>query len=189
MRRFDIINYLINKNNYKTYLEIGVHDFFCFNKIICEQKTSVDPSINEFKYNFNIISDKFFEINNNKFDLIFIDGLHLAEQVEKDVENSLKVLNENGRIVLHDSNPSEELHAMEHHYVDAWNGTVWKTIQQIRSSREDLIVKTYPHDHGVTVIRKGYSSKIDILNKYFSFNVFYKNKDKILNFTENIDDL
>ena len=48
-----------------------------------------------------------------KFDLIFIDGLHLANQVQKDIENSLKFIKDEGFIVLHDCNPPSEYHQRE----------------------------------------------------------------------------
>ena len=44
MRRYDIINSLIRKHNYKTYLEIGVRDNFCFDKIKIKDKSGVDPN-------------------------------------------------------------------------------------------------------------------------------------------------
>ena len=51
MNRYDIINELINKHNYKTYLEIGVRNpDECFNLINCETKHSLD--ILKFKFSF-----------------------------------------------------------------------------------------------------------------------------------------
>ena len=53
-------------------------------------------------------SDEFFEQNKEKFDIVFIDGLHHSEQVYKDILNSLNILNEDGTIICHDMNPTEE---------------------------------------------------------------------------------
>ena len=47
-------------------------------------------------------SDEFFLGNKSIFDLIYIDGNHLFEFVKKDVENSLKFINNDGLIVLDD---------------------------------------------------------------------------------------
>ena len=47
-------------------------------------------------------SSKAFEILKNKFDLIYIDGNHLYNYVIEDLENSLKIINNNGLIVLDD---------------------------------------------------------------------------------------
>ena len=47
-------------------------------------------------------SDKFFKKNNSKFDLIYIDGNHLKSYVIRDINNSIKFLNEGGLIILDD---------------------------------------------------------------------------------------
>ena len=47
-------------------------------------------------------SDEFFLGNKSIFDLIYIDGNHLFEFVKKDIENSLKFINNDGLIVLDD---------------------------------------------------------------------------------------
>ena len=62
MDRITIINDLITKYNFKSYLEIGVRNTFeCFDLINCELKDSVDPGfenhINNVKY--KLTSDEF----------------------------------------------------------------------------------------------------------------------------------
>ena len=64
MDRISILNHLILKYNFKTYLEIGVRNTFeCFDLINCESKDSVDPGfethINNVKY--KLTSDEFFK--------------------------------------------------------------------------------------------------------------------------------
>ena len=49
-------------------------------------------------------SDEFFELNNEKFDFVFVDGLE-HDQVRRDVENALRCLNPGGYIALHDMLP------------------------------------------------------------------------------------
>ena len=80
-------------------------------------------------------SDEFFKQNEKRFDLIFIDGLHEANQVFRDVKNSLNYLNENGVILLHDCNPSIEEHqtfpqSLDHNkrHLNIWLGDTWKTV-------------------------------------------------------------
>ena len=121
--RIDIINFLSNRFDYKSYLEIGLrHPWECFDHINCELKDSVDPGYetdnNIAKYKYT--SDSFFSMldnslldkpNDYKWDIIFIDGLHTADQVERDIINSLNHLSDNGSIVLHDCNPPTEYHA------------------------------------------------------------------------------
>src|SRR5690606_9951073 len=104
--RTEILNFLLSlKSNPTNYLEIGVRNpAHNFNLINATTKYSVDPSV-EFRENpvdFKMTSDDFFaklsvnEILSNdiKFDVIFIDGLHLAEQADKDIINAFDYLHE-----------------------------------------------------------------------------------------------
>jgi Methyltransferase domain len=110
-----------------------------FNGIKATKKYSVDPGV-EFKENpvdFGITSDEFFkklstnEILSNeiRFHVIFIDGLHLAAQVDRDIQNALDYITKDGFIVLHDCNPPTEWHARESFDYNSspaekkWNGT------------------------------------------------------------------
>ena len=52
-------------------------------------------------------SDEFFENNEIYFDCIFIDALHIYEQVRKDILNSVKFLNTHGIIIIHDCLPKK----------------------------------------------------------------------------------
>ena len=108
MKRTEIINRLADRINAKTYLEIGVRRHAVnFDKINIKHKVGVDPCIEAFdrEPTFKLRSDDFFKKNTETFDIIFIDGLHEAKQVERDILNSLEVLNEGGYIVCHDMNP------------------------------------------------------------------------------------
>ncbi|WP_114748969.1 class I SAM-dependent methyltransferase [Pleomorphovibrio marinus] len=91
--RTKIINEIFTKNNYRTYLEIGLGTGENFKSIISPLKIGVDPYLPQIEINKNeklyrMTSDTFFENLHNEFDLIFIDGLHIAEQVENDIINS-----------------------------------------------------------------------------------------------------
>lgn len=141
--RTDLLNHLIKKHNLKRYLEIGVQNpDQNFNKIECDYKISVDPDPNA-KATFQCTSDAYFvhqdKVLNPKgeivgrqesdyFDLIFIDGLHTAEQVKKDFKNALRILSLNGFIVLHDCNPLKEEHTIVPRPMPTghWNGDVYK---------------------------------------------------------------
>ncbi len=190
MFRYEIINLLIKKNNYKSYLEIGVRNpGDCFDHIDCQVKHGVDPGIEgEFPVTFRMTSDDFFKINESKYDLIFIDGLHLDFQVEKDIINSLKSLNNNGSIMLHDCNPPTEYHARDN-YSDVstpaegfWNGSVWKAVVKIRSEIDGIYTSVIDSDWGVGLIQKNnHSNKITNYNPYFSYLEFNKNVSYYLN--------
>jgi hypothetical protein len=133
MLRSDVLNYLINKRNLKSYLEIGTRNKQDnFNLINIENKICIDPDINA-EADFIQTSDEFFESNTRTFDLIFIDGLHKSFQVEKDIRNSLKCLNKDGIIVLHDCNPtSYEMQIRDVDVIGEWTGDVWKAFVKFR---------------------------------------------------------
>jgi predicted O-methyltransferase YrrM len=120
-----LINKLINENGYKRYLEIGVGSGMNFNQVECKKKFSVDPNGNAY---YTGTSDKFFEQNNVPFDIVFVDGLHLAYQAEKDTLNSLKVLRPGGVIVIHDCLPAKEERQFPERVTKNWQGDVWKAI-------------------------------------------------------------
>ena len=55
-----------------------------FDKIKCREKFCIDPDPNA-EADFELTSDEFFKINHKKYDCIFVDGLHEAHQVYKDI--------------------------------------------------------------------------------------------------------
>ena len=92
MKRYEIINLLIVKNGYKSYLEIGLDNGLNFSKIKIDNKKSVDPALGQYSHakpTYKLTSDDFFKQNKDKYDIIFIDGLHHSEQVYRDIKNSL----------------------------------------------------------------------------------------------------
>jgi len=197
MDHIDIINLLIKKNNFQTYLEIGVSDpKNCFDKIKVTDKASVDPGI-EFKENpveFRLTSDKFFKHLENsktrfdkdfKWDIIFIDGLHLAEQVYRDIKNSLNHISDNGFIILHDCNPPNSYFAREDYMVngvyDSWNGTTWKAFYKIRTEGLNIETYTIDTDWGLGVIKKANKpNHIPFENPFFEYNIMSENRQNHL---------
>lgn len=118
LKRFQIIQKIIDETHAKTYLEIGISDGTCFEKINCDFKIGVDPCapykkpFSEGEKYFQMTSDDFFinqenisSIVKRGIDVVFIDGLHEYTQVMRDVDNCLHYLNRDGYIVLHDCNP------------------------------------------------------------------------------------
>jgi len=154
MDRIKLINYLISRYRFKSYLEIGCEYNECFNQIKCDSKVGVDP---ERGGTHRMTSDRFFELNNKnmKFDIVFIDGLHHCEQVVRDISNSLGCLTPDGIIVLHDCNPtSRELEAVPRPEPHTWwNGDVWKAIVFFRQVMSlDTVVGDF--DFGCAIIRR-----------------------------------
>jgi len=183
MKRFDILNFLIKKNNYKSFLEIGTQAKINFNNVKIDKKVCVDPD-NNVGANYPITSDEFFKINNENFDIIFIDGLHHADVVYRDIINSLKILNENGTIVVHDVIPAShnaQVIPMEKAYnlgTIPWNGDVWKAWIKIRTERKDLSMRVVNTDHGCGIIKPVRYGEGDYLDNYC--NGYYKYDEFII---------
>jgi len=174
-KRYKIINFIIQNKNYKSYLEIGCYKNETFSKIKCKLKIGVDPVIGG---NIKKTSDDFFKTNIRYFDIIFIDGLHLHEQVTRDINNSIKFLNEKGIIVLHDCNPLTKEFQKEY-----YSGDVWKSICLCRTDKNKDIL-TINVDSGIGLIKKRKNKNILSLNKKYK-NLNYKdlvqNRKKFLN--------
>lgn len=181
--RWDIINYLVDKNNYKSYLEIGVQDYNsnCA-KINIEHKTAIDP-FPRGKCDFVGTSDKYFSSISDdvKFDIIFIDGLHHSDQVIKDIENSLKHLNIGGTIVVHDCLPETFANQVRVDHGGEWTGDVWKAIVYLKGRRDDLNIKVVNHDWGCGIIQRGTQNLIDKLElEEIQWSLFEERRDEIL---------
>jgi hypothetical protein len=179
MKRTDIIQALINITTAKNYLEVGISNGANIKRIVCENKVSVDPEpLSNATHVMN--SDDFFKQNKKTFDVIFLDGLHLAEQLEKDILNSLEVLNEGGYIVCHDINPEKEEHQVRNYIGGTWNGDVWKAFVSLRSNRDDLYMITVDTDYGCAVITRGKQEKIEVPLE-LTFSDLVKNRKNWLN--------
>lgn len=165
MTRTEIIKALIDKTKAKKYLEIGMGSGLNFNSIECNYKICVDPTPTV-PVTFTLTSDDFFKQNKEKFDVIFIDGLHWSEQVYKDIVNSLNVLNDGGYIICHDMNPhSEFIQRYPQPLIESeWTGDCWKAWVKLRSERNDLNMCVVDTDYGCGVITKGKQVLIKTLN-------------------------
>lgn len=160
--RKDVINYFVDKNNYESYLEIGLRGAHStFDHIKCKIKNSVDinPSA---KAQFCMSSDEFFEdLDDNlltipsdyKWDIIFIDGDHYHETVDRDILNALNHLSDSGTIVMHDCAYGEGITA-----ANPRGTSVWKSWVKLRCTRPDLTMNVVDFDWGVGIIQRGSQS-------------------------------
>jgi len=186
--RMQVLQKTIDRKKYKSYLEIGCFHNELFDNIKCEKKVGVDP------YSGGSIrktSDDFFSTNKDNFDIIFIDGLHRYHQVKKDILNSLKILNPNGVIMLHDCLPSTVYDQAIPRCKYNWNGDVWKAIVEFRTF-DDVDTYTCYADLGIGVILKRKNRSIlKIYKKNFlklQFSDYFTNFKKFMNLIE-FDDL
>ena len=159
--RLDLIEYLIKKNNYKNYLEIGCDKNQLFSKVNINNKIGVDPVSGG---NVRKTSDDFFKKNKSSFDIVFIDGLHTYEQVKKDILNSVNCLLDEGIILVHDCMPDSLGKQAVPRYKMQWNGDVWKAIVDLRQ-QENLEIYTCEIDQGIGVISKKKNTSILKLDK------------------------
>jgi len=194
MGRSDIINHLAKKISAKSYLEIGVRlHSENFDRINIDYKVGVDPCVEFFdrEPTYKLTSDDFFAQNTETFDIIFVDGLHEFKQVKRDINNSLKFLNDGGFIVCHDMNPviyERQLlkeDPKRHEYslrekekgnpeYGLWNGDCWKAFVKIRNERNDLTMCTVDTDFGCGIISFGRQELLDFKEE----DINYQNLDK-----------
>lgn len=183
MKRTEIINTLIQKYGYKSYLEIGTqYPSSNFDKIDVEHKVSVDPfPLGDIT--FEGTSDEYFEsiTDDVKYDIIFIDGLHHSDQVLKDIENSLNHLSKNGTIVCHDCLPTSESMQERNECNGPWTGDVWKAIAELRVERIDLDIKVVDTDFGCGIIRRGTNIPYQTNQNYLTYLYYSIHKDGLLN--------
>lgn len=213
MDRIKLIKFLLNQKESKNYLEIGVFNGHVFFKVKSTFKIAVDP---EFKFDFlrktgktiinpfNLFnkyylktSDDFFNedaavlFHSKKIDISLIDGMHEYGFALRDVENTLRYLDENGIIIMHDCNPLTKEASIPFNEWEAkgmtgtWNGDLWKTIVHLRSLRKDINVFVLSCDHGLGVITKrkpenSLDFSVEQINS-MTYQDFDKNRDQLLN--------
>jgi hypothetical protein len=175
--RSDIINKLTNVND--IYLEIGVEYGECFNQVHFKNKTGVDPDP---KFNdkslVKLTSDEYFATQDppSKFNAIFIDGMHQVEYIVRDINNSLKLLADDGIIFIDDILPfnyNEQLKIPIKHYYENgilkygenWTGDIWKVIYwMLVHCKKDIMKFEYYYNanfRGIGVLK--FNNPIEIM--------------------------
>ena len=179
--RIAAVNSVIASYKYPpSYLEIGCLNNDLFSSIPTTKKIGVDPVSGG---TFRSTSDEFFLDNKIKFDVIFIDGLHTFDQIRRDIQNSLKFLNQNGTILMHDMLPRNWIEQHVPVLQDGpWTGDVWKvSFELIKTS--NIQYKILEVDHGVGIIRK-LTDDVEFFDDYDflkeqKFKYFYDNFNKL----------
>ena len=118
MLRADIINQIAKLFKNPVYLEVGVWQGGTFRSVSVPRKVAVDP-----KFDFDhvekqkiehdseyheLTSNDYFAIHpsaTNKFDIIFLDGLHTFEQTLTDLMHAIDRVKNNGIIIIDDVIP------------------------------------------------------------------------------------
>ena len=186
MNHIEIINYLIKKYNYKTYLEIGVFMKECFNYIEIENKECCDIKdwIGDNNIMYLMTSDEMFARMpmNKKYDIIFIYVLHTEQQLDRDIINSLKHLNKDGLVLCHDTigvNPKSVIEFIDLSYNGCWNGSCFKSICKLNN--ENIEYYTVDNeDFGLTIIKyvdNPYNISIDKYKSNQTYENLFVNND------------
>ncbi len=183
MYRYDVINFIADKINAKYYLEIGIQGGVCFQNIKVPFKLWVDPSP-AFKNTSIVedISDNFFARaikEKMRFDLIFIDGLHTYEQVKRDFENALKVLNKWWVIIFHDMNPTDAERARSFADGGLWNGDCYKLAIDLYNQWYDF--STVEDDQWCLIFKSSNPIRVPTITFELSYETLDSNRQTILN--------
>lgn len=156
------VSLLLNLRN--NYLEIGVEYGFTFEAVYSGFKTAVDPNIRFQKWPGysgislrQMTSDDFFGANSlsSRYDLVFIDGLHTAEQTWRDLKNVSAQLTSNSVVIIDDTIPcdefSTELTSDEAYKLREeagisgdyrWHGDVYKVVLKLIRDVPDIQIAT-----------------------------------------------
>jgi SAM-dependent methyltransferase len=151
-----VVNLLLAGNPDGDYLEIGCADNALFDAVMARRKVGVDPRQGG---THRMTSDAFFADANQegddreRFDVVFVDGLHLYDQVRRDLDGALSVLKPGGWIAFHDMLPRDWL---EEHVPQictrGWTGDGWKLAFELLAS-PDMAFRLLAIDHGVLVAK------------------------------------
>lgn len=97
--RVDIIRHIAENFPVSEYLEIGTAKNDAFDKAteLFAHAVGVDPNEGG---TLRMTSDEFFATNTATFDVIYVDGLHEANQAFRDVHNALEILNPGMHLIV-----------------------------------------------------------------------------------------
>lgn len=178
-----VIQRLLDLFEAPKYLEIGVDHGDTFMALRAARKVGVDPRFNFDARSYasssagvechEVPSDHYFDSvaeSSDKFDVIFLDGLHVAEQTLRDLINALCLLKSSGVIVIDDVIPNsyhasladtgdlirvrEFLTVRNPHLAkeEDWMGDVYKLPFFIDSFMQQLSYATILENRGQTVV-------------------------------------
>ena len=187
----ELLNAMASKYSLNNYLEIGVQSKSQnYNKIICPNKTGVDPAVVEPGI-ARMTSDAYFNLveNNNplpSFDLIFIDGDHTKEQVKRDFENSLRFLSDTGFIVIHDVLPENEAGTIVPRETKQWWGDVYKWAMTIKTY-SNTRVKTFNIDNGCMLVWKECHDEWAVIDRQINWENYLEQRKFWMNVTDAVE--
>jgi hypothetical protein len=178
LTRGEILNRILSLFEKPHYLEIGVETGTTFFSIKAERKVAVDPRF-RFGPQQKNLADKadFHEVGSDvyfgkivapgdRFDVVYLDGLHTVEQTLRDFCNAIEYLKPRGVIVIDDvvpnsyyaSLPDQQMASRVRAAVDPWNrdlswmGDVYRLVFFIQSFFQQYRYATIIDNHGQLVV-------------------------------------
>jgi hypothetical protein len=177
MLRSDVIQSVLNLYNNPNYLEIGVNAGVTFLPLIAANKVAVDP---DFRFSitdaaksdktakfYSMVCDDYFLKacgREERFDVVFLDGLHTFEQTLRDLMNSIACIKPGSIIIIDDvlpdgysasiSNYSEfhRFHAASGEKNGNWMGDVYRLVYFISAFMPMYSYATVAENHGQIVM-------------------------------------
>lgn len=177
MTRSDVVNQLLQLFNEPRYLEIGVNRGETFFAIRAKEKIAVDPvflfdvaaarEADKSASFYEVTSDAYFSDvidPSEKFDVIYLDGLHTFEQTLRDLTNAMRYLTPKGVVLIDDVVPTNyhaslprqsdamRVKAAVHSEDNSWMGDTYKLVFFIHTFFPSLNYRTITDNHGQTVV-------------------------------------
>jgi hypothetical protein len=178
MLRADVVQGFLNRFTNPSYLEVGVESGVTFHALNAHRKVAVDPRfafqvpeprITQAVEYHEVLSDDYFGglgPETEKFDVIYLDGLHTAEQTLRDILNSVEYLADNGVLVIDDVLPTtyssslpsvdDVLLIRSHRPPEAadesWMGDIYRLVFFVESLMQGYSYATVKENHGQLVM-------------------------------------
>ncbi len=173
--KYDIVNYLGKKYNYSNFLEISStitgHAYDKIDKNIFTAKeilfylpdstydygqTSIrsDLKINPINYEEGLN-----KLKDRKFDIVFVDPCHTFEQSQKDIQNALNLVSDNGIVVVHDCCP-KDFYSIGPYKPGEWSGQTYEAFIDFNINNPYIETCVVDTDYGCGIIFKNKIRKI-----------------------------
>jgi hypothetical protein len=193
----------------QTYLEIGVSQGRTFRAVGIPHRVGVDPGRRfdpahypgeRFEFH-NVTSDAFFASysRSSKFDVIFIDGLHVFDQAYRDLINSLAHAHERTVWLIDDVNPGDEFAAIPDHdravaerlrvtgvKRGMWQGDVYKVMLALHDLHPEFSYATIAERNWQSIVWRQprpvqpLFGSVEAIDKV-GYHEFVEHRDRLLN--------
>jgi predicted O-methyltransferase YrrM len=159
----DLVVQLVKSVNCRTYLELGIYDGSTLTRVGEFVPRVIGVDMKDLRINKNIgefylsKTKDFLQSFNDLVDVIFIDADHAFESVKEDFQLSLKLLNEFGIIILHDTDPISEKYLDKGYCGDSYRMLDWLVV-----NHPEMSVITLPiSEAGLTIIKRSSDRRVN----------------------------